>query len=156
MERARERERAARGGERALERETLEVLHHDVERAVGELPGEEDLDDVRDAAGARRPSPRGEARHELRVAAELAVEDLHGDVAIDAALERAIDAAHRADADELRISMWPGDLLAEVGIVLVLAAAALGRCRALEGHAVERTEQRVRRIASAASTTHFR
>ena len=124
VERLRERQRAARGGERALEREALEVLHDHVERAIGELPGEEHLDDVRVLEARRDLRLAREARHELRVGAELAVEDLHGDVAVDALLERAVDAAHRADADELPDLDVAGDLLAEVGIVLGLARRA--------------------------------
>ena len=41
------RQRAARRRERALERQPVEVLHHDVDRAVGQLPGEVHLHDVR-------------------------------------------------------------------------------------------------------------
>ena len=63
VERARQRHRAARRGERALERQPVEVLHDDVQRAVRELPGEEDVHDVRVRRGARRPWPRdGSAR----------------------------------------------------------------------------------------------
>jgi DNA-binding MarR family transcriptional regulator len=153
VERLREGECAACGREGALEREPLEVLHDHVERAIGELPSEEHLHDVRvlEARGHLRLAR--EARHELRVRAQLAVEDLDGDVAIDALLERAIDASHRADTDELADLDVPGDLLAEVRVVLGVAPCG---GRALERHAVERAEQGVARIARAACTTHFR
>ena len=52
-------------GERALERQPVEVLHDDVERAVGELPGEEDLHDVRVREARRDLGLAVEARDEL-------------------------------------------------------------------------------------------
>ena len=117
VERARQRQRAAGRREGALERQAVEVLHHDVHRAVGELPDEEDVDDVRVRQARRDLRLAVEARDERLVGGELAVEDLHRDVAVDAPLEGAVDAPHRADADELPDLDVAEDLAADVGVV---------------------------------------
>ena len=57
-----------------------------------------DLHDVRVRESRRDLRLPVEPRDELLVRGELAVEDLHGDVAVDPLLERAVDAPHRADA----------------------------------------------------------
>src|SRR5262249_49410565 len=127
MERTRKRQRAARRRERALERHAVEVLHHHVERAVRELPREEHLDDVRVLEPRSDLGLTRETRNELRVRGELAMEDLHRDVAIDSLLERPIDAPHRADPDELANLDVPRDLLADVRVVRLGARLLSGR-----------------------------
>ena len=66
-ERALERHHARRRRARRGERQAVEVLHHDVERAVGELPGEVDLHDVRVLEPARDLRLAVEARDERRL-----------------------------------------------------------------------------------------
>ena len=147
-----QRQRSTGGRERALEREPVEVLHHHVERAVGELSGEEHLDDVRMLEARSDLRLAREAGDELRVRGELAMEDLHRDVAIDAALEGAIDASHRADPDELPDLDVPGDLLPEVRV----GGLSLRCGGALERAPVRRAEQRVAWVAPTTRCAHLR
>ena len=148
--------RPARRGERALEREAVEVLHDDVQRAVRQLTGEVHLDHV------RMRQPRGdlglamEARHQLRVRAELAVQDLHRDVTIDPPLVRAVHPPHRTDAGELLQLDVPEHLAPEVRIVAAGVAPArrvspcIGQRRAVLG-----TEKRLGGVAGAACHADF-
>jgi hypothetical protein len=106
----------ARGCERALERHAVQVLHDDVERAVGQLADEKNVHHVgmREARGHLRLAV--EARDDRRIRRELAVQDLHRDVPVDPFLESAVHAPHRANADELADLDVPQDLAAEVGV----------------------------------------
>ena len=152
VERTVQRQRSTGGRQRALEGEPVEVLHHHVERTVGELAGEEHLDDVRMLEARSDLRLTREAGDELRVRGELAMKDLDRDVAIDAALEGAVHASHRADPDELPDLDVPGDLLPEVRV----GGVSLGCGGALERGPVRRAEQRVARVAPTTRCAHLR
>ena len=128
VERARQRHRAPRRRERALEREPVEVLHHDVERAIGELAGEVHLHHVRMLKARRDLGLAMEARHQLLVRAELAMEDLHRDVAIDPLLERAVHAPHGPHTGELTHLDVPRDLAPDVRSRLPESLACRAAC----------------------------
>ena len=89
--------RAARH-DQLLQRPALDVLHHDVVRAVGD-PAVVDRDDVRvrEPGGVRRLAP--EALDELLVVRVPLVEDLHGDVASELLVLGKPDVRHPARAE---------------------------------------------------------
>jgi hypothetical protein len=87
------------------------------------------LDDVRVLQLARDLRLAMEALDELRIAGHLAVEDLHGHVAIDAALVRAVDAAHRADARDRPELDVAADDCADVRVAVGIDLGVLGRER---------------------------
>ncbi len=154
VERPGERHRAVGRRERALHRQPVEVLHHDVHRPVGELADEEHVDHVgvREARGHLGLAI--EAGNEGLVRRELAVQHLDRHVAVDPALEGAVDAPHRADADELPELDVPEDLAPEVRV-----ARRGGRDDARrrgERRPVERAEERVGRKAPPARRTRLR
>jgi hypothetical protein len=78
------------------------------------------------------------------VRGELAMQDLHGEIAIDAALKRPIHAAHGTDAHELANLDVLEDLSSEVRIACALAGRRSSRCR--EGRAVDRAKERIGRV----------
>jgi hypothetical protein len=81
--------------------DALEVLHHEVRRAVGGGAGVGDVDDVRVAdlrRGARlAPEPLDQVRH----AAVARVQDLERDPLADVDVLGEVDLAHAALADQL-------------------------------------------------------
>jgi hypothetical protein len=64
---------------RLVEVLALEVLHHDVERAVFELAVQEDAHRVGVLQVAHRAGFTAEARHQILAVGELGVKDLHRD-----------------------------------------------------------------------------
>ncbi len=146
------------GGEGREERDAVEVLHHQVELAADaglrrrrERARHQHLDDVGVHEPARDLGLAVEARHELGVPAQLPVEDLHRDVALDPALEGPVDAAHRADADQVLDADLPAELEADVGVAI--SARERRRARARERGAVAGAEQDIRVVPLAAGRT---
>ncbi len=74
----------------------LQVLHHEVGGAVGELPEVADVDDVGVADGRRRLRLANEAAHDLLVAGDLAAEHLHREALVQGGVGREVDHAHAA------------------------------------------------------------
>src|SRR5258708_7611476 len=77
------------------------MLHDDVKRPVRELAHEKHVHHVwmGDARDDLRLAVK--AGHERLVRREIAMQDLHGNVAVDPSLKSSVDAAHRPDAHEL-------------------------------------------------------
>ncbi len=148
MERAGQGHRPVGGRQRALERHAVEVFHDDVHGPVRQLTDEQHVDDVwvREAGSDLRFPV--EPSHERCIGRQLAVENLHRDVAVDAPLKGAVDPPHGADADELSNLDVPEDLASYVRIRSRRRRNdARGRG---QGRAVERTKERVGRKASGA------
>ncbi len=80
----------------------LHVLHDDVVAALVRIePVVEDLHDVRVHETRGRLGLALEALHELRIVGEVLGQELHGDGALQATVERLHDARHAARADAL-------------------------------------------------------
>ena len=154
VERARKRHRSSRRGQRALQREPVEVLHDDVHRAVGELPDEEHVNDVRVRQTRRDLGLAVKAGDERGVRGQLAMQNFHGHVAIDSALKSPVDATHRADADELTNLDVPVDLVAHIGVRR--GRRRDGAWRRRQRRSVERTKERVGGIALRARRARLR
>ncbi len=153
MERARQGYGSPGRGKRALEGHAVEVLHHDVHRAVGQLADEKNVHDVRVRQTRCDLCLAVESRDNRWIGGEFAVQDLHGDVAVDPLLKRAVNAPHGADTDELPYLDMPEDFAAHVGV------CSGGRCDRAGGRrqrgSVERAVERVRGITGAARGTRF-
>ena len=154
MKDARQRHRAADRCNGALERQTVQVLHHDVERAVGELTGEKHVNDVGVRQARRHLGLPMKTRDQHLVGRELAMQDFHRDVAVDALLKGAVHAAHRADADQLANLDVPQDLAGEVRVGR--GGGGDDAARGRERRAVERAIERVGGVACAARRTGLR
>jgi hypothetical protein len=158
VHRPRQRHRALRGRERAQKRDAVQVLHHDVQLAAREAAGRggrpltrhQDLDHVRVGEAVGHARLAQEAGDERGVRAQLAVQDLHRDIALHALLEAAVDAAHGPDADELAQLDLVGDARVEVGVFACLGVGGAER------RAVLRAEERVALVLGAARRAHPR
>ena len=152
---ARERHRPARRGERALERQPVEVLHDDVQRAVGELPGEEHVHDVRVREARRDLAPRGGSARRAagwpRARGGGSSPRRRGRCPSG---RRGRRAPSRRRPTSWRISMCPRISRPTYGSVAAAAAMAPGDGR--QRRAVERAEQRVGRVARAARRAGLR
>ena len=85
----------------------LQVLHHDVERAVLELAVEEHLHGVRVREVAHRPRLAAEARDQVFAVGELGVEDLHRHHPVHRRLAGLVDRPIPPDPIFCRIWNWP-------------------------------------------------
>ena len=89
-----------------------DVLHDEVVAAAGLVHAEvEDLDDVRVDELGDREGLAAEARDELLVVGQVLGQQLHGDLALEAAVEGEVDRRHPADAQASRELVAPGDHL---------------------------------------------
>jgi hypothetical protein len=97
---AREREVAV-FEERLRQRAPLEVLHDQIEAAVGELAEQVDVHQVGVVERRRHACLTLEAPHGVGVLGEVAVQDLDRHVALQGGLMRTVDRAHAARPDGL-------------------------------------------------------
>lgn len=131
--------------QRALQRQTRQVLHDDVRGAVGKLPHEQDLHDVRVGETGRHLRLPPKSADESFVRRELTVQNLYGNVAIDAALESPINTTRCAQAHELPNLDVPEKLSPDVRIARGLDGN--GSREGRERSAIDRTEERIRGVA---------
>ena len=87
--------------DQVLERLALEVLHHEVDRAVGRMPKSVTSTMFGWLIDGRRARLAQEAMDRLLVARELRVQHLHRDRLLDVDVLAAVDGAHAAAAEDL-------------------------------------------------------
>jgi hypothetical protein len=80
----------------------FQVLHHDVERPVLELPVEQHLHGIRVRQVAHRPRLAAKARHQILAVNELLMEDFDRDHPIHVGLRGLVDGAHPSRPDLLQ------------------------------------------------------
>ena len=103
----------------------VEILHHEINRAVDGGAGVEHVDDVRVADARCRPCLRAEARHHLALAGVGGVQDLDRHAAADLDVLGLEHLAHAAFADAAAHQVAPVEIGAD-------HAAALGRLARLK------------------------
>ena len=118
----------------------VDVLHGDVEEAVGLLAEVDDAHRVRVVDTRRGLRLAEEARREHRFTGELAMEHLDRDGRAERDLPGLVDRAHRAFADERFDPEFPSDGATEEGLLLHEAR----RYRTMPGWAILRRKLRHR------------